>query len=107
MVENSSVGAVSDLTLTPADAANFTAGTAGLKTNLKNATLMSGGASSCLGFNPVTSTCTSLTSVPLRTSRGDFLLFEPYRHDAAQAGQTTYSVNWGSFWTETGSGEGE
>ena len=79
---------------------NYTAATAGLKTNLKNATLMSGGASSCLGFDPSTSTCTSLTPVPLHTSRGDFLLFEPYRQDAVAPGQTTCSVNWGLFWAE-------
>jgi hypothetical protein len=107
MVENSSVGAVSDLTLTPADAANFTAGTAGLKTNLKNTTLMSGGVSSCLGFDPATSTCTSLTPVPLKTNHGDFLLFEPYRHDAVAAGQVTYSVNWGVFWAEAGAAREE
>ena len=99
LVENSLVGAVSDLTLT-GDVTNYTAATAGLKTNLKNATLMSGGASSCLGFDPSTSTCTSLTPVPLHTSRGDFLLFEPYRQDAVAPGQTTCSVNWGLFWAE-------
>ena len=105
LVENSLVGAVSDLTLTPADAANFTAATAGLKTNLKNGTLMSGGASSCLGFNPATSTCTSLNPGPLHTNRGDFVLFEDYRHDAVTAGQATYTVNWGVFWAETAAAE--
>ena len=106
-MENSLVGAVADLTLTPADASNFTAATAGLKTDLTNATMMSGGASSCQGFDPTTSTCSSLTPIPLRTNRGDFLLFEPYRHDAAQPGQITYSVNWGAFWSETGQAQGE
>lgn len=107
LVENSLVRAVSDLTLTPADAANFTAATAGLKTNLKNTTLMSGGASSCQGFDPTTSTCSSLTPIPLHTNRGDFLLFEDYRHDALFAGQVTYSVNWGLFWAETAAAEDE
>ena len=91
---------MSDITLTPAHASNYTAATATLKTDLKNATLLGGAASSCLGFDPATSTCSSLTPAPLRTNRGHFLLFEPYRHDADKPGEITYSVNWGVFWAE-------
>jgi len=100
LVENSLVGAVADLTLTPANASIYTVATSSLKTNLTNATVLTGAASSCQGFDPVTSTCSSVTPVPLRTNRGDFMLFEPYRHDATMPGQLTYSVNWGVFWSE-------
>lgn len=106
LVEDSSVGAVSDLTLTPADASNYSSTTASLKTNLKNATTLSGAASSCIGFDPVTSTCGSLTPPALHTNKGDFYLFEPYRHDATANTSTTYSVNWGVFWAEMGAGKG-
>jgi hypothetical protein len=103
LTENSLVGAVSDLTLTPAKAANYTAGTATLATDLKNATTVSGAVSSCIGFDPGTSTCSSLTPVPLKTNRGDFYLFEPYRQDGDPSnGVPTYSINWGIFWSEIG-----
>ena len=107
LVENSLVGAVSDLTLTPAHASNYTLATSSLQTDLKNATVLNGGASSCQGFDPATSTCSGLTPIPLRTNRGDFLLFEPYRHDATKAGEKTYSVNWGLFWAEPGPARNE
>jgi hypothetical protein len=101
LVENSSVGAVSDLTLTPADASLYTAATSTLATDLTNATTLSGGASSCIGFDPTTSNCSSVTPIPLTTDRGDFYLFEPYRQDQGTGRQ--YSINWGVFWSETGS----
>jgi hypothetical protein len=107
LVENSSVGAVADLTLTPANASNYSPATAGLTTDLRNATTLSGAASSCIGFDPVTSTCGSLTPPALHTNKGDFYLFEPYRHDATASTSTTYSVNWGVFWAEMPSRTGE
>jgi len=107
LVDNSLVGAVSDLTLVPAHAANYLPAVAALKTDLRNGTALSGGASSCHGFDPTTSTCSSLTPVPLRTSRGDFTISEPYRQDATGSGAVTYSVNWGVFWSETRSGSDE
>lgn len=99
LVENSSVSAVSDLTLNPVDVANYTPATASLATDLRNPTALSGAASSCVGFSATTSNCTSVTPIPLETNRGKFYLFEPYRQDLGTGGQ--YSVNWGVFWSET------
>jgi hypothetical protein len=100
LVENSSVGAVSDLTLNPSDATLYTAATATLPADLTHATTLSGGASSCLGFAPVTSTCSSLSPIRLETNRGGFYITEPYRQDLGAGGQ--YSINWGVFWSENG-----
>jgi hypothetical protein len=93
LVENSLIGAVSDIIL-HGDTSNYSPATATLVTNLKNATMVSGAASSCLGFDPVSSTCANLTPAPLKTNRGDFKIYEPYRDGA-------FSVNWGVFWAET------
>jgi len=104
LVNNSLVGAVSDLTLTPANAANYTAATATLSTNLKSPTTLSGAASSCIGFDPTTSTCSTQTPIALKTNRGDFLISQPYLHEALDNTTTTYSINWGVFWAQTASG---
>jgi hypothetical protein len=106
LVEYSSVGAVSDLTLVSADAALYSPQTATLATDLTNATTLSGGASSCVSFSPATSVCSNLTPVALKTNRGDFYLYEPYTEDESLNGGTgPYSINWGVFWAETGSAE--
>jgi hypothetical protein len=101
VVEDSSVGAVSDLTLNHADKSLYTPATASLATDLRNATTLSGEASSCLGFDPTTSNCTSVSPIPLKTNRGNFFLYEPDRQDTGVGGQ--YSINWGVFWSEGGS----
>jgi hypothetical protein len=104
LVENSALWALSDIAANN-DAANYTAGVPGLATDLTNATVLSAGASSCAsGFDPVTTICSNLTPVPLYTSRGKLLLFEPYTDDETTLdGSSPYSVNWGIFWSELGS----
>jgi hypothetical protein len=103
LVENSSIGAISDILTTPADAANYTTATAGLVTDLTNATALSGAASSCVGFDPSTTICSNLTPIPLATSRGAFLLYEPFTDDETTTnGTAPFSVNWGLFWSDLG-----
>jgi hypothetical protein len=103
LVENSSVGAVSDLTNVPADAGLYSPKTASLATDLTNPTTLSGAASSCVAFDPVTSACSNLTPIALQTNRGDFYLFEPYTDDeTANSVPGPYSINWGVFWSEPG-----
>jgi hypothetical protein len=99
LVENSSIGAVADIVNVPSDAQLYSPATATLVTDLTNPTLLSGGASSCAAsdFDALTSICTDLTPMPLKTNRGDFTISEPYIGDHG-AGQ--YSVNWGLFWSE-------
>lgn len=101
LIENSTIGAVSDMMRTPADASQYTPATATLKTNLANDTALSGAASSCVAFDPKTSICSNLTPIALETSRGDFMLYEPYTVDdsADPAVTQPHSVNWGIFWS--------
>lgn len=103
VVENSLVGAVADLTLIPADSTFYTAETATLATDLTNETTLSGAASSCVAFDPVTSTCSNFNPVALQTSRGPFYVYEPYTEDeTANSAGGPYSINWGVFWSELG-----
>ena len=105
LVEWSTVGAVSDLTRVPADAALYTPATATLATDLTGATALFGAASSCVALDPLTGVCSNLTPVGLRTSRGRFFLFEPYTDDERANGDVgPYSINWGAFWSEPGVG---
>lgn len=101
LVENSSIAAVADIINIPGDAQLYSPATATLVTDLTNATVLSGGASSCAAadFDPLNSFCTDFTPKPLKTNRGDFTISEPYTGDHG-AGQ--YSVNWGLFWSEPG-----
>jgi hypothetical protein len=108
VVENSSVGAVADLTVNSADATLYSPETATLATDLTNATTLSGAANSCVAFNPLTSACSNLTPVALQTSRGPFSLYEPYTDDETANGRPgPYSINWGVFWSELGRARGE
>lgn len=108
LVENSSVGAVADLTLVPADAALYSPETASLATDLTNATTLSGAASSCVAFDPVTSACSNFTPIALQTNRGAFYLSEPYTDDeTANQAPGPYSINWGVFWSELGPAGGD
>ena len=105
LTENSTVGAISDIAITPANAANYTAPTALLPADLVHATTISGPASSCVAFDPATSICSDFNPVPLKTNRGDFTLFEPYTDfDTTCTPTGPLSVNWGTFWAETGRG---
>ena len=102
LVENSSVG-VSDLTKVPSDSALYSPQTATLATDLTNPTTLSGAASSCVAFDPVTSACSDLTPIALQTTHGDFYLFQPYTDDeTAKSIPGPYSINWGVFWSEPG-----
>lgn len=101
MVENSSLEAITDLLTTPSDSVNYTPATASLETDLTNATALSGAASSCVAFDPTTSVCSNLTPVPLRTSRGNLYLYEPYTDDeTTTTGTAPFSINWGMFWSD-------
>ncbi len=103
MVENSSIAAIVDLLTTPANAFNYTPATVSLETDLTNATALSGGASSCVAFDSATSVCSNLTPIPLRTSRGNLYLFEPYTDDETMPdGTAPFSINWGMFWADLG-----
>jgi len=99
LVEDSSIGAVSDLTLTPADAAFYSPATANLATNLRNYTVLSGAATSCTSLDVATSTCNNLTPIPLSTNKGALYLYEPYTA-VDDNGVGPFSVNWGMFWSE-------
>jgi len=99
---NSTVVAATDLTVTPPDATRYTPQTATLATHLTNNTALSSAASSCVAFDPATSYCSNLTPTPLKTSKGDFYLFEPYTVDELGDGTTIFSINWGVFWSVTG-----
>lgn len=106
LVENSTIAAITDILTTPANVVNYTAATVGLETDLTNATALSGAASSCVGFDPATTICSNLTPAPLATSRGDFLLYEPYTDDETTSnGTAPFSVNWGIFWSDLGVNE--
>lgn len=104
LTENSLVGAVADIIAT-GDAANYSAETATLSSDLKSDTTLSGAASSCVSFDPTTSVCSNLTANPLQTTdQGTFLLFEPYTDDDSTTNvPQPFSVNWGVFWAERGS----
>ena len=97
LVTFSTVEAVSDLTLNPHDATQYSPATAGLPADLTHSTVLSGEASSCVAFDAVTSHCANLAPVGLKTNRGDFHLYEPYREDTPNV----FSVNWGVFWSES------
>jgi hypothetical protein len=101
LIENNSIAAVVDIMTTPGDVQFYSPATAALVTDLTNATVFSGGASSCVDFNPVTSICQDLDKgvkpTSLKTNRGDFLISQPY---TADHGSGPYSVSWGIFWSE-------
>jgi hypothetical protein len=78
----------------------YSPATATLATDLTNATVLSGEASSCVDFDPATSYCSDFKPIGLKTNRGNFYLFEPYRDDAARDGTVVFSVNLGVFWSE-------
>jgi len=96
LVTFSTVAAVSDLTLNPKDATQYSPATSKLAADLSHPTALSGEASSCVAFDPVTSHCKILTPIGLKTNHGDFFLYEPYRQDSP----SVFSVNWGVFWSE-------
>jgi hypothetical protein len=96
----STVDAVSQMLQAPYRATNYSTPTATLKTDLTNETVLSGEASSCVAFDPATSYCSNLKPVSLKTNRGNFYLFEPYREDATGDGKIVFSVNSGVFWSE-------
>jgi hypothetical protein len=102
LVENSTIGAITDILSGALPAGDFTSQTATLKTDLTNATVLSGAVSSCVSFNPVTSICSALTPVALHTSAGDFYLYEPFTDDETSPydGTHPFSINWGVFWSE-------
>jgi len=107
LVEWSTVGAVSDLTRTPANGANYTPETASLKTDLTGATALSGAASSCLWLDLATGVCNDFTYTALRTSIGPLFLYENYWEDESANGDVgPYSIQWGVFWSEPGHREG-
>lgn len=98
--QHPTLGAVSDITRTPADAVYYTPATVSLLTNFRNSTTLSGNASSCGALDPATAICTNLTPTPLSTGLGSFSIFEPYTDDVTMTGTQQYSGNFGVFWTE-------
>jgi hypothetical protein len=63
--------------------------------------VLSGGVSSCVSFDPLTSICSNLSPVALKTDKGDLYLFEPYTDDVTTGdGTQPQTINWGTFWTE-------
>jgi hypothetical protein len=105
LVENSTIGAITDI-LSGTRVTDFTPQTATLVTDLTNQTVLSGAASSCVSFDPATSVCSALTPIALKTSAGDFYLYEPYTDDETPIGNSPpdgthpYSINWGVWWSE-------
>ena len=103
LTENSLIGAVSDVATNPSNAVNYTADVLGINPDLMHPTTLSGPASSCAAFDPVTSICSDSESIPLKTNRGSFYLFRPYTDlDVLCSSAGPISVNWGSFWVESG-----
>jgi hypothetical protein len=107
LVSYTTADAVSQMIRTPSLSSMYSPETATLATDLTNATVISGEASSCVAFDPATSYCTNYTPVALKTNHGDFYLYEPYRDDAASNGKAVFSVNIGMFWSEVGLPPGE
>jgi hypothetical protein len=105
LVENSTIGAITDI-LAGTPPSDFTPQTASLVTDLTNPTVLSGAVSSCVAFDPVTSICSSPGPIALKTSAGDFYLYEPYTDDETFNGNLPpdgthpFSINWGVFWSE-------
>ncbi len=101
LVTFSTVAAVSDITLHPNDANQYSPATSTLSADLTHPTALGGEASSCVAFDPVTSHCSILTPIGLKTNRGEFYLYEPYRQDSP----SVFSVNSGVFWSEVRHGK--
>jgi hypothetical protein len=100
LTTNSTLGAASDIALNPANASNYSAPTAGLVTDLTNATVLGGPASSCVSLAPATGICSNLTPVPLHTSHGDLFVFESYTDDETTTNDSQpFTINWGVFWS--------
>jgi hypothetical protein len=100
LVSLSTADAVSQILQHAYNASSYSPATATLATDLTSATVLSGEASSCLAFDPATSYCSNFKPIGLKTNRGSFYLFEPYRDDAASDGTVVFSVNLGVFWSE-------
>jgi hypothetical protein len=101
LVEDNLIGAVTDILGNPAHAVNYSAPTANVVTNLTQTFQLAGGASSCVSLDPVSSICSNVSPVALKTDKGNFLITEPYTIDAtALNGTQPFSVNWGIFWAE-------
>jgi hypothetical protein len=101
LVEDNLIGAVTDILGNPAHAVNYSAPTASVVVNLTQPFQLAGGASSCVSLDPVSSNCSNVSPVALKTDRGNFLIYEPYTIDATTPnGLQPFSVNWGIFWAE-------
>jgi hypothetical protein len=101
LVENSSIGAITDILSGAASSTDFSPAVPTLETDLTNETALSGGVSSCVAFDPATSICSNLNPLPLKTSAGDFYLYEPYTDDETTTdGSQPFTINWGTFWSQ-------
>jgi hypothetical protein len=120
LVEHSLMTAVQSFIKDPTTTGNYTAETATLLNwsggtpgsgtasySLQTPTVLSGGASSCSSYVVLTSVCSNLQPPTLKTTAGDFQLFEDYTDDPTGEGTTTYSINWGLFWVEPAPDEDE
>jgi hypothetical protein len=101
LIENSSVGAVSDIIQTPTDSMFYTADVQNLVTNLRTKTALSGPASSCADFDPTTSACGFSLAVPqLQTDHGPLFIYEPYTDNNSDCSGVTTTTNFGIFRVE-------
>lgn len=113
LVEHSLMTAVRTFINDPVNTTNYTAETAALVNwsggtpgigvasyTLRTPIVLSGGASSCVSYLVLTSVCSNVVAATLKTTAGDFQLFQDYTDDPAGDGTGTYSINWGLFWVE-------
>lgn len=50
---------------------------------------------SCASLDPVTTVCSDLNPIALKTSQGDLYIFGSYVVDTTDGGNQPYSINWG------------
>lgn len=94
------VTGVSDILNTPGDASQYTPQVATLVTDLRNETMLGGGAYSCPTSDPLQTGCSNLTSPPkLTTSNGAFYIYAPYTESFFWSPLYPVSLNAALFWS--------
>jgi hypothetical protein len=92
------VTAVSDI-LNNGNGSHYTPEVATLVTDLRNETMLGGGAYSCPTSDPLQTGCSNLTSPPkLTTSNGAFSIYEPYTESFFWSPPYPVSLNSALFW---------
>jgi len=94
------VTGVSDILNTPGDASQYTPQVATLVTDLRNESMLGGGAYSCPTSDPLQTGCSHLASPPkMTTSNGAFYIYEPYTESFFWSPPYPVSLNAALFWS--------